>query len=119
MQVVAEAVAGAAHVADHVTLRDTLPGADREGRLVGVASLQAATVVEAGEIAVTTAFGFRLEQDHGTRGSGADRRARRHRDVDSLVHASPAHAKTGDDGPIDRPDELTGAVANRARGQGG
>src|SRR6187399_1276769 len=108
MQVVAEAVAGAADVADDVALRDALSRADREGRLVRVTGLQAAAVVKAGEVAVTAAFGFGLEQDHGAGGGGANRRARRHRDVDSLVHATPAHAEGGYDRPVDRPDELTG-----------
>src|SRR5829696_7066757 len=74
VEVVAVAVPGAADVADDLALVDALPGADYEGGLMRITGLQAAAVFEAGEVAVAAAFDFPLEQDHVSRGGGADRR---------------------------------------------
>src|SRR6476469_2728318 len=62
VEVIAEAVAGAADVADHVSLRDA-PRGDRERGLVGVTGLQAAAVVQAAEVAVAAAFRFGLDEN--------------------------------------------------------
>src|ERR1044072_5731907 len=113
VEVVAEAVPRAADVADHVALRSA-PRGNREGRLMGVTGLQATAVVQAGEVAVAATFRFGLRKHHSAGGRGADRRPGGHGDVDGLVHLPPAHADAGDDRAGDRPDELTGAVADGA-----
>ncbi len=112
MEVVAEAVAGTADVADHVALLDR-PGSDREARLMGVAGREPAAVIDAGVVAVAAALGLALGEGDRAVFGGTDRRPGRHGDVDALVGAAPAHPEAGDDRPVDGPDEAGGPALDR------
>src|ERR1700710_3191079 len=83
MKVGAEAVSGAAGVAEDVPLRDGLACGDREGALWGVTGGDPTAMVDARVVAVAAAAGLRLGEDHGAVGGGADRGSFRDRDVDS------------------------------------
>ena len=60
VEVVAEAAAGAADVADHVALRDRRADAGRVARLVRVAGREPAAVVDAGVVAVAAVYAARI-----------------------------------------------------------
>src|SRR5829696_3485920 len=111
VQVVAEAVPGAADVADHLALAHARAHRGPVARLVRVAGRERAAVVDARVVAV--AAGPAQQHDAAAVG-GADRRSRRHGDVDARVQAPPAHAEAGDDRPVDRPDQAARALADRA-----
>src|SRR5829696_6338723 len=111
VQVVAEAVPGAADVADHLALAHARAHRGPVARLVRVAGRERAAVVDARVVAV--AAGPAQQHDAAAVG-GADRRSRRHGDVDARVQAPPAHAEAGDDRPVDRPDQAPRALADRA-----
>src|SRR4051794_39338342 len=115
MHVRAEAVAGAVGDADDLTLRDVLPGTDREARLVGVARRDAAAVVDARVVAVAARRRLRLGEGHRPGRRGAHRSTARDRDVDARVQATPAHTEGRDDRPVDRPDEVARAALDRPR----
>src|SRR5919197_1609598 len=113
VEVRAEAVAGAADVADHLALRDRRSVPDRERRLVPVGGREPLAVVDHRQVAVPR---------HPTRIDDRARRGRMDRsavwdaDVDPLVHAAPAHAERARDRPLHRPDEPArgDAAAGRA-----
>src|ERR687896_613560 len=113
LQVVAEAVAGAADVADHLALADGGAVRGGEARLVRVARGQAATVLDAGVVPVAA---DPAHQHHAPGGGRADRRAAPYRDVDPGVQAAPAHAERRDDRTVYGPDEPTAALHHRAAG---
>src|SRR5918996_149109 len=116
VEVVAEAVPGAADVADHLALADAA-GGQREARLVRVAGGDACTVVDAGVVPVA-AVG-RRERDRA-RLRGTDRGSRWNRNVDPGVQPAPAHPERGDNGTVDRPDETGCALTlDRAGGERG
>src|SRR5262245_20294079 len=102
----AEAVAGAVADPDDLSLGDLLADRDQDLLLVGVASGQAAAVVNAGVVAVAALVAGDLD---AARGGCTDRSARGHGDVDSLVHPAPAHPEAGDDGAVDGPDQAMAA----------
>src|SRR5215204_2817859 len=110
VQVVAEAVPGAADVADHLALAHARAHRGPVARLVRVAGRERAAVVDARVVAV--AAGPAQQHDAAAVG-GADRRSRRHGDVDARVQAPPAHAEAGDDRPVDGPDQAARALADR------
>src|SRR5215207_6118624 len=85
----AEAVARAAHVADHLALRDGAT-ADGEARLVRVRGREPAAVVDDDQVPVAA---HPPCVDHDARSGRGDRRAVPGGDVDSLVHPSPAPAE--------------------------
>ncbi len=116
MEVVAEAAAGAADQSDHVALRDRARG-DQELRLVGVTAREPAAVVDAGVVAVAAARGLGLDQDDVAVLDGADRGARRRRDVDAGVEAAPARTERRGDRAVDRPDEAAARALDRAGGK--
>src|SRR4051812_32649428 len=107
-----EAVPRAARGADHLALGDALADRDADARLVPVARREAASVADAGVVAV--AADPARDEDLARLG-GVDGRAGRHRDVDARVQAAPAHAEGGDDRAVDRPDEAAGAGEPRGR----
>src|SRR5688572_1142227 len=82
MQVVAEAVPGAADVADHLAAADGRAVRGREARLVGVAARQARGVLDAGVVAVAADPAHQHDAPAVRR---VDRRATRDRDVDAGV----------------------------------
>src|SRR4051812_868851 len=90
VQVVAETAAGAARIADHLALCDLIADAGRVAGLVCVAGGEPAAVVDAGVVAVAAG---RRREDRRSRPRRADRRSGGHRDVDALVHPSPAPAE--------------------------
>src|SRR5687767_7575927 len=111
VQVVAEAVAGAADVADHLALAHRRAVRGGEARLVGVAGGQAAGVLDAGVVAVAA---DPAHEDHAAPVRGVDRRATRHRDVDPGVQPPPAHPESRDDRAVHGPAELPAALLERA-----
>src|SRR2546423_1874039 len=82
VQVGAEAVAGAAHVADHLSLGDLGAGRHRERGLVGVTGRETPAVVDARVVAVAARPPG--QDDRSGRG-GVDRRAVGNADVDTGV----------------------------------
>src|SRR4051812_34398395 len=110
---VAEAMARAAHEADHLPLADVRSRARQESPLVRVAGRDAAAVVDAGVVAVTARRRFRLRERHRARRRRADRGAAADRDVDARVQPAPAHPEARHDRSVDRPDEVAGALADR------
>src|SRR5688572_25062649 len=72
VQVVAEAVTGAAHRADHLALLHVLAGADSDRRLVRVTRRRAAAVLDARVLAVAA---HRARHRDRTAGGRPDRRA--------------------------------------------
>ena len=103
VQVVAEAVAGAAHVADDLALLHAGAVGGGEARLVRVAARQAAGVLDAGVVAVAA---HPAHQHHAARVGGADRGARAHGDVHAGVQAAPARAEGRHHRAVHRPDQL-------------
>src|SRR4051812_14192626 len=90
VEVRAEAVPGAADVADYLPLGDLGAVPDREARLVAVRSREAAAVVDDDQVAVAA---LPASRDDRAGGGGADRRPVADADVDALVHPSPAPAE--------------------------
>src|SRR5829696_2481568 len=110
VQVVAEAVPGAADVADHLALAHARAHRGPVAGLVRVAGRERA-VRDARVVAVAAG----PAEQHDTAGiGGADRRARRDADVDARVQAAPAHAERRDYGPVDGPDQRARALPDRA-----
>src|SRR6478735_6135318 len=113
MKVGTEAVAGATDVSDDLALIDAARR-DREGGLMGVASGDAAAVIDAGVVAVAAALRLGLVEDDRPGLGGADRSSGRDRDVDAGVQLAPAHPERGDDRTVDRPDEAVGGILDGA-----
>src|SRR3954464_7519892 len=97
MEMVAEAVTGAAHQPDYLALADVRSSARQEARLMRVAGRDAAAVVDAGVVAVTARRRVRLRERHRARRRRADRRTAANRDIDAGVQPAPAHAEAGHD----------------------
>src|SRR2546425_10196612 len=76
-----------------------------------VAGRDAATVVDAGVIAV--AANPAGDRDRAAPG-GADRRAGRDPDIDARVQVAPAHPERRHDRTVDGPDEAAASLADRA-----
>src|SRR5947207_5861217 len=102
MEVRAEAVAGAADVADRLALGDDL--ADRDGNpgLMAVRGRDPAAMVDCDEVAVA---GHPARVDDAPRRCGMDGRSVADADVDPFVHPAPAPAERARDRAVDRPDE--------------
>src|SRR4051794_16650880 len=123
VQVGAEAVAGAADVPDHLSLRHERAAGDGDRRLMTVAGGEAVAVVNECEVAVTT--GPAGEDDGAARGR-VDRRPRRDADIEprmrrAVAVAEAARAERAGDRPVRGPDEPRGgrpAVARRSRSRG-
>src|SRR4051794_5884142 len=116
VQVVAVAAAGAARVADDLALGDMGAHRGGEARLVRVTRRHGCRVLDAGEVAVAAGLRLALHQGDRARGGRADRRAGRDADVDARVAGLPRAllAERRGDRPVDRPDELPAAAADRA-----
>src|SRR3954447_6611970 len=119
MRVRPEAAAGAAAVADHLSLLDARAHRRAEARLVRVAGRQRGRVLDAGEVAVAAGRRLRLHQHDLAVGRRADRRARGDADVDARVAGLPGArlAERRRDRPVDRPDEPARAAADRTGGE--
>src|SRR3954453_7942975 len=129
VKVGAEAVARAVADPDYLALLDVLAERDGEALLVGVAGGDAAAVIDAGVVAVATAGGLRLFENHGPVGGRADRGAGGDGYGDAGIVPVAAVDGPGpegrDDRPVLRPDEALGALAldrpgrehGRARGR--
>src|SRR5439155_4662751 len=82
VEVRAEAMAGAADVADHLALRHMRAAADREAGLVGIRGREAVAVVDDDDVSVAL---LPAGDDHRSGRGRVDRRAGGGADVDALV----------------------------------
>src|SRR5262249_62244457 len=98
MEVRAEAVAGAAHIADHLSLRHRCALGDGVGRLARVAGREAAAEIDARVVPVAA---DPTGEDDGSGLGSVDRSAARDRNVDPGVQASPALTERADLRPAD------------------